>query len=78
MAKFQTTTMRAIPEGVKFDVICLAILERERERIQFAIERQHGRIAEKLTGVKVDDAVLADLFDEHNKRIAKSARRRAA
>lgn len=73
MAKSQITTVRAIPEDVKFDVICLAILEGQRERIQSAIERQHGRIVEKLTGVKVDAGVLDSLVREHNTRAKKLA-----
>jgi hypothetical protein len=67
-----------IPQEVQGEIIALALLTSDLHRTMTAIEKRRNGIIEKLTGAKVDDALFARLFDEHNKRVAKSARRRAA
>jgi hypothetical protein len=78
MAKPSLEPQSVIPQEVQGEIVALALLTNDLHRILTAIKSRQDSIILKLTGVKVDDAVVADLFDEHNRRIAKSARRRAA
>jgi hypothetical protein len=78
MASPSLKPQSVIPQEVQGEIVALAFLTNSLHRTLTAIQKRHNSIIEKLTGVKVDDALIARLFDEHNKRVAKSARRRAA
>jgi len=60
-----------IPQEVQQDIISLILLTRRMHEMLAGIEYRLNSIVKKLTGVKVDDALLADLVAEHNQRAAK-------
>jgi hypothetical protein len=78
MAQPKIISPAVIPQEVQFDIIALALLTSDLHRTLTAIENRQNSIIEKLTGAKMGDSLIADLFSEHNRRVAKSPRRRAA
>jgi len=78
MASPSLKPQSVIPQEVQGEIIALALLTSDLHQTLTAIEKRQNSIIEKLTGAKVDASFLADLLDEHNRRVAKSARRRAA
>lgn len=78
MAKPKIVAPAVIPQEVQGDIVALALLTNTLHRTLTAIKSRQDSIILKLTGVKVDDSLVADLFNQHNRRAAKLARRRAA
>ena len=69
-------TVNAIPQGVKFALIALALMEGRLSRTRTSIQLWRARIEAKMPGgsrLVRKPGLVAALFQEHNARIAKRA-----
>lgn len=66
--------LTAIPQEVRDELLALGILRIESYKRMAAIEAAQDSIIEKLTGAKMNDALIADLLAAHNRRAARMQR----
>jgi hypothetical protein len=64
--------LTAIPQEVRDELLALGILRIESYKRMAAIEAAQDSIIEKLTGAKMNDALIADLLAAHNRRAVRT------
>lgn len=65
--------IQAIPVDIQEDLIAAGLLRRRAHELLAASERRQDEIIAQLLGLRVDTALLADLYREHNEKAAKLA-----
>jgi hypothetical protein len=63
-----------IPVQVQEDLFALGLLRNHLHEMLVSLETRQNSIIEKLTGRKMDAALIRDLAAEHNRRAAKIRR----
>ena len=63
--------IQSIPVDIQEDLLAVGLLRRRLHELLSAVERRQDRIIGQLLGMRVDNALLSDLFRLHNERAAR-------